>query len=143
MAIHQISVFVENKTGALAGITDTLAQAGVDIRAMSIADTQDFGILRMIVDDWQKADAALKKSGCIYSVTPVIAAAIKDRPGGLSYILQLLTENHISLEYLYAFIAVSGREAFVALRVDDNARTEEILAAHNVPILAENEVTEL
>ena len=143
MAINQLSVFVENKTGALADLTDLLAKGGVDIRAMSIADTQDFGILRMIVDDWQKAANLLKESGHIYSVTPVTAAAIKDQPGGLSYVLHLLTENHINLEYLYAFIAVSGREAFVALRVDDNARTEEILAANHVSTLTEQEVAKL
>ncbi len=143
MAIRQLSVFVANEPGSLSVITDALAAAGVDLRAMSIADTADFGILRLIVDQTDTAAAVLKKLGTIYSVTEVVAAAIDDRPGGLADVLRLLSENGINVEYLYAFIAVSGREAFLVLRVDDNEKTERILTEHQVKMLGEADIHRL
>lgn len=140
MAIKQLSVFVENKTGALADIVSLLADSKIDIRALSVADTQDFGILRMIVSDTEAAAAVLKESGAVLSVTEVTGAAISDEPGGLAKVLHLVTENGINMEYLYAFIAESGHEAYVVLRVDDNAKTEQILADGGVKTLFEADI---
>jgi len=140
MAIKQLSVFVENKTGALADIVSLLADSKIDIRALSVADTQDFGILRMIVSDTEAAAAVLKESGAVLSVTEVTGAAISDEPGGLAKVLHLVTENGINMEYLYAFIAESGHEAYVVLRVDDNAKTEQILTAGGVKTLSEADI---
>ena len=104
MTIDQLSVFVENKAGKLAEITAVLADEGIDIRAMSIADTKDFGILRLIVNDADKAVSALKREQYIVSVTKVIAVAISDTPGSLAAVLRILSDNAISIEYMYAFI---------------------------------------
>ena len=109
--IHQISVFLENRAGRLAEVTDTLAQAGINIRALSLADTSDFGILRMIVCDHEKAKTVLKEKGFTLGRTSVVAVEVPDQPGGLNSVLQLVSENAINVEYMYA----------LAQRVQDNA----------------------
>jgi hypothetical protein len=128
MTIDQLSVFVENESGKLAGVTKALGDAGVDLRAMSIADTRDFGILRVIVDDAYVAMRALKDAGYIVSVTQVIAVAIKDRPGGLAEVLSILAGAGVSVEYLYAFVSRREGDAYVVLRVEDNEKAVGILA---------------
>ncbi|MDR0903744.1 MAG: acetolactate synthase [Ruminococcus sp.] len=129
MLIKQLSVFVENKKGRLSAITDILRQGGIDIRALSVADTKDFGILRLIVNDVDKAYAALKGGDCLVSLTDVIAVQIKDKPGGLADAMDLLTEAGISVEYMYAFISKSEGAASVILRVDDNQKAINVLSA--------------
>lgn len=140
MTINQISVFVENKAGRLAEITDLLGKNGVDLRAMSIADTSDFGILRVIVDDPQKALDALSGSGCIVTVTPVIAAKIDDQPGGLAFVLKILSDADISIEYLYAFVSRKSDGAYVVLRVEDTEAACRVLNGNDVSVASPEEL---
>ena len=142
MAIKQLSVLVDNKKGALADITDLLAKADVDLRAMSIADTQDYGILRLIVSDINKAVEVLTATEVIATITEVIAVAIDDRPGGLAKVLRVLADNHINMEYLYAFTAASRDHAYVVFRVEDNAAAEKVLTDNGIPLL-EGDITKL
>ena len=118
MLVQQISVFLENKSGRLAEVTRTLASNNIDICALSIADTTDFGILRLIVNKPKDAEKALSDSGFTVSCTDVVAIAVEDKPGGLAYVLEILQNNAISIEYMYAFVGKSGNEAFVILRVE-------------------------
>lgn len=140
MSIKQLSVFAENKMGSVAQITDVLAANFIDMRAMNIADTQDFGILRMIVSDTEKAKDSLKDSGCVVSVTDVVCVEMPDRPGALGEVIKLLAEKNVNIEYMYAFIAVSRNHAYVVFRVNDNAMTEEILLANGVKIASEEDI---
>lgn len=127
MLIKQISVFVENKPGRLAEITSVVAQVGVDIRAMSIADTTDFGILRLIVNRPDDAEKALKQAGMTVSITHVIAIGIDDTPGGFATAVKVLAENNITIEYMYAFISRDHKKAYVIIRVDDNQKAIDAL----------------
>ena len=127
MAIKQLAVFVENKHGSLDEITKILANAGVDIRALSISETQDFGILRMIVSDLEAAKATLKENQCVYTVTDVVGVSVPDTPGAMAGVIRILSENNINLEYVYAFLGASHDSACVILRVADNALTEKLL----------------
>ena len=142
MTIKQLSVFVENKQGRLSEITGILHSAGVDIRALSLADTTDFGILRLIVDKEDVAEAALRGAGLTVSLTPVIAAGIADRPGGLAEAMALLRDGGISVEYMYAFISRRKEMAYVILRVDDNGKAAELLQKAAFPLLTEEEIAE-
>ena len=140
MNVQQISVFVENRAGGLAEITKLLADNGVDLRAMSIADTTDYGILRLIVDKPDTALAVLRDSGCLVSVTPVLAVVLPDVPGGLARILGLLSDNGVDLEYLYAFITRKTEHAYVVLRVKDNEATEKILQAGGIAVASAEDI---
>ncbi len=140
MAVKQLSIFVENRTGTLLEITEILAAAGVDIRAMSLADTRDFGILRLIVSDIDRALEALKDNQCVVSVNEVIAVAVPDAPGSLMSVVKLLAKNQINVEYMYAFITVSGQNACVVLRVEDNAKTSELLEANGIHLVSEDDI---
>lgn len=140
MIIKQISVFVENKAGRLAEITTLLAEAGVDIRALSVADTNDFGILRLIVNDPDKAEEMLKEHGYTVALTKVLAIGIHDQPGGLAAPMKTLFEYHISVEYMYAFISKSVDTAYVILRVEDNERAAQVLQESGVKLVPEDEV---
>ena len=140
MNVQQISVFVENRAGGLAEITKLLADSGIDLRAMSIADTTDYGILRLIVDKPETALAVLQDSGCLVSVTPVLAVMLPDVPGGLAKILGLLSENGVDLEYLYAFITRKAEHAYVVLRVKDNEATEKILKAGGITVASAEDI---
>ena len=143
MAIKQLSIFVENKKGSLVEIYETLSHAHVDIRAMSIADTQDFGILRLIVSDADKAAEALKQANCIVSVTDVIGVAINDQAGSLAKVVRLLTDNDVNIEYMYAFITVSKQYAYVVFRVADNDAATELLCANDVKMVTEEDIKNL
>ena len=140
MNVQQISVFVENRAGGLAEITKLLAENGVDLRAMSIADTTDYGILRLIVDKPDTALAVLQDSGCLVSVTPVLAVMLPDVPGGLARILGLLSDNGVDLEYLYAFITRKTEHAYVVLRVKDNEATEKFLEAGGITFASAEDI---
>ena len=120
MTINQLTVFVENKQGALVQITDLLAANGIDMRALSIADTKEFGILRLIVDETEKAANVLAKAGFLANVTPVIGVKISDEPGKLSAALAALDKAGVNVEYLYAFLSRTPRHAYVVFRVSDN-----------------------
>lgn len=127
MAIKQLTVFVENKQGALVSITDTLAQSNVNIRALSIAETNDFGILRLIVNDEETAEKTLSEKGYLIKVTEVVGVKIGDAPGKLTAALDVLDRSGINMEYLYAFMARTEKHAYVVLRVEDNEIAEAAL----------------
>ena len=138
--IQQISVFLEYKKGRLAFITKVLAEAGADIRAMSVADTSDFGILRLIVDAPEKAIDALKNEGMAVSLTDVLAIGVEDNPGGLSKATNALWDSGISVEYAYAFISQKDGTAFVILRVDDNDKAVEVLKANDITVIEQDDI---
>jgi hypothetical protein len=118
MKIHQLSLFLENKPGRLMEPCRLLAGAGISIRTLSVADTQQFGILRMIVSDWQKATALLKEAGCVINVTEVLAVEVPDRPGGLAGILEIFEDSGINIEYMYAFTFGRQGKAVLIFRFD-------------------------
>ena len=131
MSVKQISVFIENKKGALASATRYIADHGINIRALSIADTQDFGILRIICDDPKQTDSVLKNGGYITTVTDVLATEIADKPGSMATILEVLADAHVIVEYTYAFLAPDGH-AYMIFRVDDNAVASAALAGAGI-----------
>ena len=135
MSIKQISIFVENKSGRLAEITAAIAAAGIDIRALSIADTTNFGILRLIVDKPDEAQAALKAAGLTVSLTNVIAIGIPDQPGGFAAAMKALADAAIDVEYMYAFISRDEGRACVILRVENNDAAIAVLQKNDVEIL--------
>ena len=143
MYIKQISVFIENKQGRLAEISEVLAGKEIDIRALSLADTTNFGILRLIVDKPYEAEEALKKAGYTVSLTAVIAIGINDTPGGLSAALRVLSDNDISIEYLYAFISKREGQASVILRVDDGDRAVEVLTSNGIRFLSDKDIYDM
>ena len=140
MAIRQISVFVENKKGALANVLKCFSDRGVGLRAMTIADTKDFGILRVIVDDMDGAVNALNEEEIVFSVNEVIAAEAADVPGGLASVLNILMDAGIDIEYTYAFVVESGDRACAILRVSDVVAAEKVLEEANVPQVTEEEI---
>jgi hypothetical protein len=135
MKVEQISIFIENKSGRLAEITRILGDSGINIRALSLADTSDFGILRLIVNDGAKATAVLKENGFTVSKTEVVAVEVPDRPGGLSAILQALDQEGINVEYMYAFVERCGGNAVIIFRFDETDKAIAALAAHNFNML--------
>lgn len=139
MTVKQLSVFVENKQGMLKDIVNAISGSDVNIRAMSIADTKDYGILRLIVSDIEKAKKALTED-CLSSVNEVIAVGLDDKAGSLADILNILGENNIDIDYLYAFTARTDNGAYVVLRVADTNAAEAVLAARNVPMLSDGDL---
>ncbi len=144
MYIKQISVFVENKPGALYAMTGVLAQNKVDMRALSLAETKDFGIVRIIVDNVYAATTVLKDAGYVHSVTPVIGVAIPDTPGGLNKVLQVLTDARVNVEYMYAFLGGKDvDQAYMILRVADNAAAAAALVAREIRVVDQEEIERL
>lgn len=143
MTIKQISIFVENKPGRLKEVTNILKDNGINIRALSIADTKDFGILRIIVNDPEKACAALKNAKCTVTITEVLAVGIEDKPGGITIVMDTLYENKISVEYMYAFVSKSDDDAYVILRVVDNKSAAEVLSDAGIRLLSSKEIYDM
>lgn len=143
MALKQLTVFVENKQGAIVDITRALADKGVDLRALSIADTEDFGILRLIVNDNEKAYNTLTEHGYLIKATEVVGVKIGDAPGKLSNALAVLDDEGINLEYLYAFMARTEKHAYVVLRVADNAAAEKALTDAGFHMITDADVDKL
>ncbi len=143
MTVKQLSVFLENKPGKLAEFTDVLHQHGIDIRALSLAEASDFGILRLIVSDSYSAVQVIKEEGYVCSITPVLAVAISDKPGSLSSVIKLLGENGINLEYTYAFITRKKDTAYMIFRVEDNKKAIEILTKNNIHCICQDELNDL
>jgi hypothetical protein len=127
MKLQQISVFIENQSGRLHEVTSLLAENNINIRALSLADTSDFGILRLIVNDPENAYDILKSNDFTVGRTDVIAVQIDDNPGGLAAVLKALDENYINVEYMYAFVARSGECAIMIFRFDDTDKAAEKL----------------
>lgn len=140
MLIKQLSVFVENKLGRMAEITGVIGDAGVDIRALSIADTSDFGIMRLIVDKPDVALDALKKAGVTVSLTDVIAVGIEDKPGAFAKAVKIISDAGIGIEYMYAFISRTDSEAFVIMRIEDPDKGAEVMRKNGIKILCSDEI---
>ena len=128
MNVTQISVFLENRAGQLSNITRVLSENGVDLRAINIAETQDYGVLRIIPADAQKASSVLLENGFIMAMTPVIAVAAPDRPGGLISLLEALSEENIGIEYMYSVFSMNSGEALMVLQVGEAEKVSEILS---------------
>ncbi len=143
MSLKQVTVFVKNEQGALVEITSTLAAHNVNIRALSIADTEDFGILRLIVNDNDTAVKTLTEEGHLIKVTEVVGVKIGDQPGKLSKALEVLDDAHINMEYLYAFMTRTEKHAYVVLRVADNAAAEKALEDAGFHIITDADVNKL
>ena len=141
MFIKQLSVFVENKQGALSKIITLLSDSGVNMRAVSIADTQDFGILRVIVNDIDKATEALKNNNVIVRANNVIGVELTDKPGALARVLELLTAGGVNVEYMYAFVTPGNSDgAYLVLRARDNQKAEKILSDNNIKMLSDEDI---
>ena len=143
MSLKQLTVFVENRQGTLVAITDTLAKHDINIRALSIADTQDFGILRLIVTDYDKAEKILMDEGFLVKSTLVVGVKIGDAPGKLSTALGVLDKEGINMEYLYAFMSRTEKHAYVVLRVADNAHAEKALEDAGFHLISDADVCKL
>jgi len=143
MAIKQLTVFVENKQGTVVSITETLSRHNINLRALSIAETQDFGILRLIVNDEATAEKILAEEGYLIKTTDVVGVKIGDEPGKLSEALKVLDDNKINMEYLYAFMARTEKHAYVVIRVEDNEAAEAALADAGFKIINEADICKL
>jgi hypothetical protein len=132
MSVQQISVFLENKKGRLAEVTQTLSKEKVNIRALSLADTADFGVLRIIVNNPERCLAVLKASGFVAQVTEVVAVEVEDRPGGLAHILEVLDRDNVNVEYMYAYVEKSRDNAIVICKIDDRERAMQVLEKHGI-----------
>lgn len=139
----QISVFLENKAGRLSHVTRVLGEASINIRALSIADTSDFGILRIIVSDPDKAYKILKEAGFTVSETEVIAVQVPDSPGGLATVLEQMSEASLNIEYLYAFLGTSENDALVIFKVEDFAKARETFIERGIKFLDERQLYQL
>ena len=140
MKVEQLSVFLENRAGRLTEVTKILSESGLNIRALSLADTSDFGILRLIVSDYEKAKKALKENGFTVGRTNVVAVEVEDKPGGLHNILSLLSENGVNVEYMYAFVQQSGKNAVLIFRFDRTDEAIKILQNTGVRIIPGEEL---
>ncbi len=143
MAIKQLTVFVENKQGTVVSVTDILAKHNINLRALSIAETQDFGILRLIVNDEETAEKLLGEAGYLIKITEVVGVKIGDAPGKLTEALRILDENNINMEYLYAFMARTEKHAYVVIRVEDNAAAEAALTGAGFRMISEADINKL
>ena len=143
MAIKQLTVFVPNRKGTIVAVTDILAKNNINMRALSIAETEDFGILRLIVDDVETAGKILSEEGFLTKITDVVGVKIGDAPGKLAGALKVLDENKINMEYLYAFMARTEKHAYVVIRVEDNGAAETALTEAGFKIVTEADIDKL
>ena len=143
MSVKQISVFLENRPGALKAMTGVLAENQIDMRAFSLAETSEFGIARIIVDDVYKTTTVLKDAGFVHSITPVIGVALSDTPGGLDSILQVLSDAQVNIEYMYAFLGGKENTAYMIFRVADDAKASAVLAAKGIKLVDPDEMANL
>ena len=143
MAIKQLTVFIQNKKGTVVSVTDILSKNDINLRALSIAETQDFGILRLIVNDEKAAEAVLEENGYLIKVIDVVGVKIGDEPGRLTAALDVLDKADINVEYLYAFMARTEKHAYVVLRVEDNAVAEKTLTDAGFKMISEADINKL
>ena len=140
MSVKQISIFIENKKGSLAEVTKFIADKKINLKALSIADTQDFGILRIITDKPDEARDMLKNEGYTVTATSVLAVELTDAPGSMASILSVLSENNVSVEYTYAFMSTVDNKAYMIFRVDDNDKATKTLIAANIPVINQEDI---
>ena len=143
MSIRQLTVFVENKPGTVVSVTDKLSEYNINLRALSIAEAKEFGILRIIVNDEAKAEKILSEAGYLIKITEVIGVKISDEPGKLSEALKVLDENKINMEYLYAFMSRTEKHAYVVIRVEDNRGAEDALVKAGFKIITAADIEKL
>lgn len=143
MKVEQISIFIENKSGRLAEVSGVLGDAGINIRALSLADTSDFGILRLIVNDTDKAFKVLREQNFTVNKTEVIGVEVPDTPGGLSSILQILDKNDVNVEYMYAFVERSGDNAVIIFRFDNVDEAITVLTNNSIKIIEGSKLTSI
>lgn len=141
--VRQISVFMDNKPGQLSGVMEIIKESGINVRALSLADTKDFGILRIIVHDTEQAVDALKDAGYAVTVNEIVAITIPDSPGQLSRVLEILGKDNVNLEYLYAFTGASDRAVSFVLRVNDNDAAAASLTKGGIIQLTENDIADM
>ncbi len=143
MYVQQISVFIENQPGKLAEFAELLAKEGIDLVALSIADTTNFGILRCIVCDYERAAKAIQDAGYTARVTEVLAVSVPDKPGGMASAVRALTDANISIEYLYSFVRTAGSNALLIFRVEELDRAAKVLKASGVSLITQEQVRTL
>jgi hypothetical protein len=143
MSVKQISVFLENKKGRLAEVTQTLSREKINIRALSLADTADFGVLRIIVNNPERCLAVLKASSFVAQVTEVIAIEVEDKPGGLARILEVLDEDNVNVEYMYAYVEKTKENAIVICKIDDRERALQVLEKNGIAVVRAEELKAL
>ncbi|MBE7047877.1 MAG: ACT domain-containing protein [Ruminococcaceae bacterium] len=143
MAIKQLTVFVQNKKGTIAAVTDVLARSSINIRALSVAETEDFGILRLIVNNEKAAEKVLEEQGYLIKVVDVVGVKIGDEPGRLTAALDVLDKANINVEYLYAFMARTEKHAYVVLRVENNSNAETALTDASFKLITEADICKL
>ena len=143
MAIKQLTVFIQNKKGTVASVTNILAKNNINLRALSIAETQDFGILRLIVNDEKAAESVLLENGYLIKVIDVVGVKIGDEPGKLTAALDVLDNADINVEYLYAFMARTEKHAYVVLRVENNEIAEKVLTGAGFKMISEDDINKL
>jgi hypothetical protein len=143
MKIKQISIFLENRKGRLYDVCSLLGQKGVNIRALNVAETESFGILRVVVDKPEAAIEALKLADITARITDVVAVEVEDKPGGLADILKVLSDAAVNIEYMYGFVEKSSDKALMVFRFDDVDKAAAILKKHNIKVVGEQGVREL
>ena len=143
MAIKQLTVFVQNRKGTIVAVTDILAKNNINLRALSIAETEDFGILRLIVNDENAAEKVLEENGYLIKVVDVVGVKIGDEPGKLTAALDVLDKADINVEYLYAFMARTEKHAYVVLRVENNSEAESLLTNEGFKLITEADINKL
>lgn len=143
MTTQQLSIFMENKPGQIVQVTRALAEAGIDIRAMSIADTKDFGIARMIVSDCEKAQAAMREKGFMSSITRVILVGLDDHPGGLGAVTECLAAAGVNIDYVYACITVIGKSAYIVMHVDDQEEAINVLTNNKIRLVSAEQLSSM
>ena len=143
MAIKQLTVFIQNKKGTVVSVTDILSKNKINIRALSIAETQEFGILRLIVNDEEKAEKVLAENGYLIKAIDVVGVKISDEPGKLTAALDVLDRANINVEYLYAFMTRTEKHAYVVVRVEDNEMAESVLTSAGLKMIIPSDVNKL
>jgi hypothetical protein len=135
MKIKQLSLFIENKSGALNQVCQVLKKNSINISTLSLADTEQFGIMRLLIHDWENAKTVLEKDGFVVNVTEVLALPVDDRPGGLADLLEVLDKNGINVEYMYAFTYGKSGQAIMVFRFEDPDKALEVLAKENIDVI--------
>ena len=143
MSVKQISVFLENKAGQLNQMTKVLSEHDIDLKALSLAETTDFGIARFIVDDVLETVTVLNQEGYISRLTPVVAVEIPDEPGALNRVLQVFTDSDINLEYMYAILSAEGQKAYMIFKVADDAKAAAALTSNGIKVLSQDDLSDL
>ena len=139
-SIYQISVFLENRTGSLSEITRGLADSGINLRALSIGETADYGVLRIIADDTEKATDILLEKGCILSKTPVFVVAVPDEPAGLAKVLEILAEKNVAIDYMYSLFTHQDGNAYIVFRLTDEEGFGSVIDSHGLALVSAEEL---